>query len=252
MPDRVTASEPLSDEAVKALWAQFIESRSQALRTRLIECYLRLAHVAAGKFFRLRSDHAVPFSDYLQYARLGLVEAIDGFNPTREASFETYSSYRIRGAMLNGLARESEVAAQRTFWRTRLEERVEQLGPPQSLDAERELEEIARMLDGLASGYFAEERDDLVDDAPHSNPHAATELAELREAVDTLPDRERLVIRRHYFDHREFRVIARELAVTPGRVSQLHAQALGHIRRLLDGPPDGEFDSTHGQRRTVE
>jgi DNA-directed RNA polymerase specialized sigma subunit len=43
------------------------------------------------------------------------------------------------------------------------------------------------------------------------------------------------VIRRHYFDHREFRVIARELTVTPGRVSQLHAQALGHIRELLDG-----------------
>ena len=229
------ASAPLSEEALKALWAQFIESRSATLRARLIECYLRLAHVAAGKFFRMRTDHAVSFSDYLQYARLGLVEAIDGFDPTREASFETYSSYRIRGAILNGLARESEVAAQRTFWRTRLEERVEQLGPPQSLDAERELEEITRMLEGLATSYFTDERDDLVDDAPHSNPHAATELAQLREAVEKLPARERLVIRRHYFDHREFRVIARELTVTPGRVSQLHAQALGHIRELLDG-----------------
>ena len=237
MPRRVTASEPLSDEAVKALWAPFIASRSPVLRARLIECYLRLAHVAAAKFFRLRSDHAVSFSDYLQYARLGLVEAIDGFDPTREASFETYSSYRIRGAMLNGLARESEVAAQRTFWRTRLEERVEQLGPPRSMDEERELEEITRMLEGLASSYFADQRDDLVDDAPHSNPHAATELAQLREAVEKLPARERLVIRRHYYDHREFRVIARELTVTPGRVSQLHAQALGHIRQLLDGPP---------------
>jgi RNA polymerase sigma factor for flagellar operon FliA len=229
------ASAPLSDEALKALWAQFIESRSATLRARLIECYLRLAHVAAGKFFRMRPDHAVSFSDYLQYARLGLVEAIDGFDPTREASFETYSSYRVRGAILSGLARESEVAAQRTFWRTRLEERVEQLGPPQSLDAERELEETTRMLEGLATSYFTDERDDLVDDAPHSNPHTATELAQLREAVEKLPARERLVIRRHYFDHREFRVIARELTVTPGRVSQLHAQALGHIRELLDG-----------------
>jgi RNA polymerase sigma factor for flagellar operon FliA len=218
MPRGVKSAEPLSPEAVKELWARFIESRSPLLRARLIECYLGLAHVAAAKFFRLRSDHAVSFSDYLQYARLGLVEAIDGFDPTREASFETYSSYRIRGAMLNGLARESEVAAQRTFWRTRLEERVEQLGPPQSAD-DRELEELARVLE---------------DEAPHSNPHTATELAQLREAVDKLPDRERLVIRRHYFDHREFRVIARELTLTPGRVSQLHAQALGHIRLLLD------------------
>ena len=234
MRRRVTGDEPLSEEAVKALWARFIEARSPVLRVQLIECYLALAHVAAAKFFRLRADHAVSFSDYLQYARLGLVEAVDGFDPTREASFETYSSYRIRGAMLNGLSRESEMAAQRTFWRTRLEERVEQLGPPQSVDAERELEELTRMLEGLAGSYFSEERDDRVDDAPHSNPHTATELAQLREAVEKLPDRERLVIRRHYFDHREFRVIARELTVTPGRVSQLHAQALGHIRLLLD------------------
>jgi RNA polymerase sigma factor for flagellar operon FliA len=235
MRRRVADTEPLSEEALKKLWARFIESRSPTLRAQLIECYLPLAQVTAAKFFRLRPDQAVSFSDYLQYARLGLVEAIDGFDPTREASFETYSSYRIRGAMLNGLARESEVAAQRTFWRTRLEERVEQLGPPVSADSERELEEITRMLAGLASSHVLDERDDLVDDTPHSNPHVATELAQLREAVEKLPDRERLVIRRHYFDHWEFRIIARELTVTPGRVSQLHAQALEHIRRLLEG-----------------
>lgn len=239
MRHRVTGAGSPEQSAATGLWVQFIESRSATLRAQLIECYLPLAHLAAAKFYRLRSDHAVSFSDYLQYARLGLVEAIDGFDPTRAASFETYSSYRIRGAMLNGLARESEVAAQRTFWRTRLEERVEQLDPPESTDAEREREALTRMLESLARRYLAEgDREDLVDEAPHSNPHAATELAQLREAVERLPDRERLLIRRHYFDHCEFRVIARELTVTSGRVSQLHAQALGHIRLLLEGPPE--------------
>ena len=224
----------------RALWAQFRESRAPALRVQLIEYYLQLAHVAAAKFFRLRRNNAVSFSDYLQYARLGLVEAIDGFDPTREASFETYSSYRIRGAMLNGLARESETAAQRTFWRTRVEERVESAGLPPPVAADRELEELAHMLEGLATRHYSDgAMDGLVDDTPDANPHAATEFAQLREAVDRLPDRERLLIRRHYFDHCEFRVIARELTVTPGRVSQLHAQALGHIRDLLDEPLAG-------------
>ncbi|HVQ14981.1 MAG TPA: sigma factor, partial [Vicinamibacterales bacterium] len=180
MRARETATASLSDEAVKALWAQFCESRAPVLRERLIQCYLQLAHVAAAKFFRLRPDNAVSFSDYLQYARLGLVEAIDGFDPLREASFETYSSYRIRGAMLNGLARESEMAAQRTFWRTRLEERVEMPGPLQPGDPEREMEELGRMLEGLAASYFSDtDPDGLVDDTPHANPHAATELAQL-------------------------------------------------------------------------
>ena len=103
MRHRVPAAEPLSDEAVKELWAQFIESRSPALRARLIECYLRLAHVAAAKFFRLRAGSRRVIFGLLQYARLGLVEAIDGFDPDARGLFETYSSYRIRGAMLNGL-----------------------------------------------------------------------------------------------------------------------------------------------------
>lgn len=237
MPTRAAAAAPLSEEAVRQLWAQFRESRSSTQRARLIGVYLRLAHVAAAKFYRLRPDNAVSFSDYLQYARLGLVEAIDGFDPSREASFETYSSYRIRGAMLNGLARESEIAAQRTFWRTRLEERVDSLGPVPTSEGEAELEELARVLSRLSRGMLSDlDHEQVIDETPHANPHRAAELAQLREAVDRLPSREKQLIRRHYFDHCEFRVIALELTVSPGRVSQLHAQALVRIRELMNEP----------------
>ncbi len=239
MRKRAAAAAPLSDEAVRELWAQFRTSRAPALRACLIERYLRLAHVAAARFFRLRRNNTVSFPDYLQYARLGLVEAIDGFDPLREASFETYSSYRIRGAMLNGLARESELAAQRTFWRTRLDERVHSHGPPQTSVGDSELEELTRRVAGLATGFLPDgHHEDMVDETPHANPHTALELAQLSDAVDKLPSRERVLIRRHYFEHCEFRVIARELTLTPGRVSQLHTQALGRIRELLEKSPD--------------
>jgi RNA polymerase sigma factor FliA len=233
---RAATAAPLSEEAVRQLWAQFTQSRAPQLRAQLIECYLRLARVAAAKFYRQRPDNAVSFSDYLQYARLGLVEAIDGFDPSREASFETYSSYRIRGAMLNGLARESEIAAQRTFWRTRLEERVDSLGATLTTEGESELEKLAYMLSRLGGEPMPELADeDVVDETLHANPYAAAELAELREAVEKLPGREKQLIRRHYFDHCDFRVIAVELTVSPGRVSQLHTQALVRIRELMGG-----------------
>jgi RNA polymerase sigma factor for flagellar operon FliA len=236
MRNRAAPAAPLPEEAVRQLWTQFAQSRAPKLRVRLIERYLRLAHVAAAKFYRQRPDNAVSFSDYLQYARLGLVEAIDGFDPSREASFETYSSYRIRGAMLNGLARESEIAAQRTFWRTRLEERVDLLGAVPTSEGEAELEELARMLSRLGGGSVPEWADeDMIDETLNANPYAAAELAQLREAVEKLPGREKQLIRRHYFDHCEFRVIAVELTVSPGRVSQLHTQALLRIREWMDG-----------------
>ncbi len=209
----------LTDEADRTLWERFTRSRALQLRVLLIERYLPLARNAAARYYRLRADDSVPFEDYLQYARIGLVEAIDDYDPGREASFETYSSYRIRGAMLNGLGRESEVAAQRNFWRTRLQERAELLPPvPDSDDVEYE-------------------GDDIADEAVQANPHAAVEQVELLTLVgvllEKLPERERELIRRHYFEQCEFRVIAHELALSPGRVSQLHAQALLRIRQLL-------------------
>ena len=228
-----------SDETARALWARFTESRALALRGRLIERYLPLARTTAARFYRLRADESVPFEDYLQYARIGLVEAIDDYDPGREASFETYSSYRIRGAVLNGLGRESEVAAQRNFWRTRTQERADALPPPG--------EPVPIADDMEAVGFVLEhDGDDVPDEAVQANPHAAAEQVELLAliglALEKLPARERELIRRHYFEQCEFRVIASELAVSPGRVSQLHAQALLRIRELLhsSSEPPGE------------
>jgi RNA polymerase sigma factor FliA len=241
----------LSDEAVRALWERFTESRELHLRGQLIERYLPLARTAAARHYRLRSDDSVPFEDYLQYARIGLVEAIDDYDPGREASFETYSSYRIRGAVLNGLGRESEIAAQRNFWRTRSQEREDVPVPP--LPGSDGLVEVIETDvattesltpatgTGLAIGFLLEhESDDVADEAVQANPHAAVEQVELLTlvgmALERLPARERELIRRHYFEQCEFRVIANELALTPGRVSQLHAQALLRIRQLLYSP----------------
>jgi RNA polymerase sigma factor for flagellar operon FliA len=223
----------LSEEAVRALWTRFTQSRALQLRGRLIERYLPLARAAAARYYRLRSDDSVAFEDYLQYARIGLVEAIDDYDPGREASFETYSSYRIRGAVLNGLGRESEIAAQRNFWRTRLQERED---PP--AEPAPEVEEVEN---SVALGFMLEhEGEDVADEALQANPHAAVEHVELLTLIGTLleklPPRERELIRRHYFEQCEFRVIASELALTPGRVSQLHAQALLRIRQLLYSP----------------
>jgi RNA polymerase sigma factor for flagellar operon FliA len=235
-----------SDESVRALWERFRETREPQLRGRLIERYLPLARSVAARFYRLRGDDSVPFEDYLQYARIGLVEAIDDYDPAREATFETYSSYRIRGAVLNGLGRESEIAAQRSFWRTRAQDYTEWLpqnvlpndGMGSSGEADAGEELAPRSRHASVVGFVLEhDGEEVADDALQANPHVAAEQVELLTligiALEKLPARERDLIRRHYFEQCEFRVIAHELAVTPGRVSQLHTQALLRIRELL-------------------
>jgi RNA polymerase sigma factor for flagellar operon FliA len=97
----------------------------------------------------------------------------------------------------------------------------------------------------LALGFLLEhDGEDVADEAMQANPHAAVEQVELLtligSALEKLPARERELIRRHYFEQCEFRVIANELAVSPGRVSQLHAQALLRIRELLHSSSEAQ------------
>lgn len=240
-----------AEESLRALWKRFAATRDLDLRARLIERYLPLARATALRYYRLRADDSVAFEDYLQYARIGLVEAIDDYDPAREASFETYSSYRIRGALLNGLGRESESAAQRRFWRTRAQERLAPLsiGAAMQVCSEAQLssdwndlfERSGSDPTGLetsgSSVTLEQVLDGAADETIEANPHEAAEHAELsrllHEAIDKLPARERALMRGHYLEQREFRQIAIDLALTPGRVSQLHARALVRIRRML-------------------
>ncbi len=248
-----TACEPESAEPLRAapdeLWMEFVHSRDPSARDRLVARYMPLAGTLAARLFRLRVDDSVLFGDYLQYAHVGLLEAVDRYDPQREASFETFSAYRIRGAILNGLGKESEIAAQRGYWRAHAQARLSSL-KPEALRAGGEvgLDDFVQLTVGLAIGVLLDEPEpdeaDPADASVRANPYAGAELAELkriaRRAVEQLPDRERELIRRHYFGQFEFQTIAAEMGITKGRASQLHAQALARIRKNLS--LDGNLD----------
>ncbi|HEU4530332.1 MAG TPA: sigma-70 family RNA polymerase sigma factor [Steroidobacteraceae bacterium] len=231
--------DPADLEQDRARWREFASSRTQELRSELIQRYIGLARITAARLYQRRLDNSVAFSDYLQYARVGLVEAIDHYDPAREVPFEAFSSYRIKGAVLNGLEGESELAAQRAFWSRRARDRFESLKSHEIQgDRRASLEELVNLTVGLALSHVIEQEDgEIIDESLAANPYAVTELAQLKRAVrsllPSLPERERELIRRHYEEHVEFQQIAAEWGVTKGRVSQLHAQALQRLRQLL-------------------
>jgi len=232
----VEASDPERD---RTRWLDFVRSRRRELRDELIERYIGLAKIMAARLYQRRTDNSVAFGDFLQYARVGLVEAIDHYDPERAVPFEAFSSYRIKGAILNGLESESEVAAQRAFWSRRARERFDSLKQHEVQgDRRASLEELVNLTVGLALSHIvAHDAEEVIDETLAANPYAVTELMQLKRAVHSLlpalPERERELIRRHYDEHVEFQQIAVDWGVTKGRVSQLHAQALQRLRQLL-------------------
>lgn len=237
-------AEPLqSTSGARGLWEALGSSNDAHTRAALIEHYMPFARVIAARVYGLRVEPAASFDDYLQYARVGLIEAIDRFDVSRGAPFESYAVHRIRGAVLNGIGRESESAAQRDFRRSRPAERMQSLLAHTGNPAQRaSLQDLIEVTVGIAVGLALEVTPgEPVDETPGANPYAVAELEQfsrrVRYLVDELPEREREVIKGHYYDCLEFQEIARRTAVTKGRVSQLHAKALAHLRaKLADGP----------------
>jgi len=221
-------------EEEAALWQAYLARRDAALRAQLIERYLPEVHKLAAYAYARRGPQAPEFSDYLQWARLGLMEAFDRYDPAREAAFMTFAGYRIRGAILNGLERATERAAQ---WAHKEELEQERLDSVLEGAAEGEaLERLADLTLGLALG-FALEDSGLSAESESFDPYRVLEMKRLRERllliVEALPERERRIVQWHYFQHMDFKLVGMALGLSKGRISQLHARALKLMREGL-------------------
>src|SRR3569832_2344688 len=124
-------------DAPQEVWQDWKCTGSLVSRDRLVEHYLPLARSVAGRIYRGRSEQTVPFDDYLQYARLGLLDSVNRFAPPHGAPFPAYAVHRIRGAILSELTQETEFAAQREAARRIVRERRESLLSRVSAGVER-------------------------------------------------------------------------------------------------------------------
>jgi RNA polymerase sigma factor for flagellar operon FliA len=220
------------------LWQLYWAGRTEAERNALAVHYAEFARMLAAKAYARRVVEDLEFDDFHQYARIGLLEAVERFRPDGGAKFETYAALRINGAMLNGLARASELQEQLAARKRVLEERTGSLNEAPEDDV---FARLARLAVGLAVGMMLEGSgmfrpgDERVDtsDAPYASLALAQLCARVRAAVTQLPLRQRQVVEGHYLQHEAFDDIARRLALSKGRVSQLHREALTGLRAAL-------------------
>ena len=240
-----------------ALWQRLAAGTGDAdARSQLIELHLPLARMIAASLYGGRIADDAEFADYMQYATLGLIEAVDTFDWQRGVQFNTFATYRIQGAIRNGIVNFSERREQVGLAVRLKKERLESLqqkddAPAQKDDAARPKEEgmrrrqrgkalVREMADIAvvwALSYLLEGSGML---APRNEANVVEqfydgiELRQLKERlvslVDALPDQERRVVKYHYFQNLEFTEIARIFGVTKGRISQIHKRAMVLLR----------------------
>jgi len=227
----------VDDVALQTLWQRFVAQRRDAERDMLAMHYQEYARTHAAMLYGRRTHLQLEFADYLQYARVGLLEAIERYDPVAGARFETYAARRIQGAILNGIAHYTEMQEQIAARQRVLGDRLAAgAKPAPGGDPAALFGYLAELAVGLALG-FALEDTGMVQGAEGSyqdRAYAGIELrqmaAQLRELLAALPERPRMVLSWHYLQERSFEEIARELGVTKGRVSQLHREGLQLLR----------------------
>jgi RNA polymerase sigma factor for flagellar operon FliA len=233
-------------EDLDQVWREYRATRESQLRERLVLQYAPLVKYVAGRL-RARMPDSVEQDDLVSDGVLGLIDAIDRFEPSRGLSFQTFAVPRIRGAIIDGMRSMDFVPRSvrdklRTVHRAQvaLEERLGRT--PEDTEVAREVGIPVQQLRDLrrqASSNHANLDDfDLADELTNAADHGIEEgdlSASLMRVVDQLGERDQVIIALYYFEGLTLAEIGQVLGVTESRVSQVHRRATGSLReRLLE------------------
>jgi RNA polymerase sigma factor for flagellar operon FliA len=242
-----TTEAPLApDEA--ALWAALRGGGAAGAREQLFTLHFPFARQLAKRHFFDRTGGDIEFADLAQLASTGLLEAIDRFDPSAGAPFRAYAARRITGAILDGIARMSELRSQISTRNRIRQERARSLAAARAdtLSPLGAMQALTDLAVGLALGFMLEDGGfAALEEQPDTHAGGYESLAwketvaAIAAEIERLPERDQVVIRQHYFNGLTFDQIGALLGLTRGRVSQLHRAAIEALRRRL--PHRSEF-----------
>jgi RNA polymerase sigma factor FliA len=248
------------DAAIAELWREFKGTADQRLRERLILHYSPLVKYVAGRV-GVGLPPNIEQADLVSYGIFGLIDAIEKFDISRAIKFETYAISRIKGAIIDELrsidwiprsvrykAREVEkayAALEGRLHRTPTEGEVAgelgiSLDDLHTIFSQVSFVNVIALDELLNVGGERGDKMSLVDtleDTKAEDPVAAFETEEtkylLARAINTLPEREKIVVTLYYYEGLTLAEIGQVLGVTESRICQMHTKAVLQLRGKL-------------------
>ena len=243
-------------EAAEVL-GEFVLTRSPELREKVVLQSVPLVHYLLGRM-GISQDMGKDYEDLAHQGLIGLIEAVDHFDPDFSARFSTYASLRIRGKILDYLrtsdwmpraARKRTRLIQKTinsFWSENLREPTEEelavsIGTTVE-DVQQGLADSNRVLVSLDT-MMDDQKDEgslheYLRDESQADPSEVLEreslIQEMSDAIQDLSEREKLILSLYYNDELTFKEIGKVLDITESRVCQLHARAILNLKAMMN------------------
>ncbi len=251
--------------AIDTIWVEFVETRQQRLRDELILEYTPFVRFVVGRL-GIPPTSLIEMDDLLSYGTIGLINAIDRFDPARGIRFEAFATSRVRGAVIDHLRTLSWLPRTAASRVRQIEQALS--GLEQRLGRSAREEEVAAELGVSIERYRQMLLDasttvlsidvplttihddetmtlkDLLEDHDTPGPDEETERRELvtalSSAIDQLPEREQLLLALYYQEELTMKEISKVMSVSESRVCQLHMQTIMRLRGLLHAPKPRE------------
>jgi len=245
---------------------EFLTTHSPELREELILRYVSLIHFVLGRL-GFNPYGGIEYDDLASQGMLGLIEAVDHYNPAFGTRMSTYATLKIRSKVLDYLrdldwlpriARQKVRAMQGGM--VELEHKLHRLPTDEELAAHLNLgmDELSHIqmdssrvvisLDETTSKMGNEDAEssmhEWLTDEHQENPSEVYEEKDMQtnlvEAIKALPEREQLVLSLYYFDELTFKEIGKTLEISESRVCQIHGRAVISLQSLLNGETAGK------------
>ncbi|MBQ7159605.1 MAG: RNA polymerase sigma factor WhiG [Treponema sp.] len=252
-------TQPLDEEEENKLWREFKKTKSSALRDKFIRQYMPLVKYVAGKV-SVGLPASIEYDDLVGFGQFGLLDAITKFDPDKGVKFKTYAVTRIRGAIFDEMRQLDWVPRSVRQKSKEIEDTIgdleSRLGRP-ATDAEvaqemnmteAEFQQTVMKVSGTSVlslndvWYSGDDNDhmsigDSIESPSSLNPDVQVEREEIRkviiEAINELPEKEKMVIVLYYHEDLTFKEIGQVLDVSESRISQLHTKANLRLRAKL-------------------
>ena len=248
-------------QSEETLWQEYLTLKSPATREAIILKYAPLVKYVAGRV-AIGLPSNVEFDDLVSFGVFGLMDAIEKFDLSRWIKFETYAIARIRGAILDGLrsndwvprsvrqkARELErvcAEMENRLGRSATDQEISDAMSISIQDFYQLLSEVScttlSSLDELWMVHSNEDDSvrvlDLVKNNESEDPLHQVEIEEVKEtlanAIESLPERERMVIALYYYEGLTLKEIGEIMEISESRVSQIHTKAIFRLSGRLN------------------
>ncbi len=244
----------MTEQEKKQLWLQFKLKNDRDAKDQLIVEYVELVRIIAGRLFTSFNSN-VEYDDLVSYGVLGLIDAIEKFDIDKHVKFETYANIRIRGAIVDQIRAMDWIPRSTRQKYKQLEDAMSKLHGIHGAEVDNQLiademnltlAELSKLMGEVSSlsvmsldEKVAENsnfsiRDKDIDGSPEKKLFEGETKRLLVERIESLPERERMIIDLYYFSELTYKEIAEVLGISESRISQLHTKAISKLRTSIE------------------